>query len=125
MEFVIVRFDRSKTVFVDGSPQGVTNTVQRVDAGPHTFDLGPGNDYEPDHMDRDVQGTDFDHPLELAFIATAAVAMVAPPPPAKAAPKKKKKAPRPKKRVGATRQTTKTRSSRSSSPPKRTRRRRA
>ena len=89
MEFVIVRFPGTRTVFIDGGPQGDTNLTKRVDAGPHDFDLGSPMNYVPNLVHRNVQGTTIDRPMEVVF-ELEAVDMAVP----AEAPKARKRAPR-------------------------------
>ena len=79
MEFVIVRYPTTRIVFVDGSPEGDTNMMQRVDAGPHTFDLGAPVIYTPAEVQVDVQGTTFENPMAIDFQPLAVVPGMAAP----------------------------------------------
>jgi PEGA domain-containing protein len=47
MEYLVVKFDRSRRVVIDGSPFGSTNTVIQIEAGTHTITLAPPADFSP------------------------------------------------------------------------------
>lgn len=69
-EYVRVGFPTKRKVRVDGQSAGFTNKVLQVETGRHTFDLGKKKNYNPDKIERDVQGTRPSHPLELSFKRT-------------------------------------------------------
>ena len=47
MEFLIVRFEGTRGVRVDGAFQGWTNTVLQLEAGDHDVTLEPPRDFSP------------------------------------------------------------------------------
>jgi hypothetical protein len=69
MEYVIVNFANSRSVYVDGRISGKTNIIFRIGTGAHEFDLGSPLDYYPRVKRVTIQGTnalapaiiDFDH----------------------------------------------------------------
>ena len=57
-----------KRVFVDGEDIGNVNKLKFIgEDGSYRFDLGPGNDYKPASMLRDVTGSTRLRPLILEF----------------------------------------------------------
>src|SRR5262245_52683462 len=67
MEFAVVRFPARRNVNVDGVRNGTTNTVLRLPAGPHTFDLGQPLSYKPASQMLTVFGTTKAEPAEIVF----------------------------------------------------------
>ena len=67
VQYVRVKYYRSRNVHVDGAVGGKTNTIMRVDQGTHVFDLGPNKNYTPGEYRRKVQGTTAIRPLVLPF----------------------------------------------------------
>lgn len=67
MENVIVKYPGTRTVFIDGEDTGVTNTVLRIEAGTHTFNLGEPKNYKPAFRRRKVTGTSPVKPMEVTF----------------------------------------------------------
>ena len=67
MEFIIVQYPSSRTVYVDGTRSGFTNTIMIVETGHHQFDLGNPGNYEPDMIEREVKDTAVNDPLVLEF----------------------------------------------------------
>ncbi len=47
MEFLLVRFEESREVRVDGNPYGRTNIVLQVEAGEHRITLAPPRNFSP------------------------------------------------------------------------------
>jgi hypothetical protein len=47
MEYVLVKFEQAREVWVDGAPNGHTNALLQVAAGIHSFELAPPADYTP------------------------------------------------------------------------------
>lgn len=83
MEFVIVRFPRSRSVIMDNAPAGNTNTRLPVQAGTHVFDLDVPDDYTPPSQTVQVIGTTPQQPMDVVFTEKPSLAKV---------PGKKKKA---------------------------------
>jgi len=67
MEFVIVTFPTSRSVYIDGEQNGRTNNSLRVDAGSHLFDLGSVKNYEPESQVVVVAGTTVLDPQKIVF----------------------------------------------------------
>ncbi len=65
MEYVKVAFPSRR--FVYGEQSGCTNTVLRVEAGTHAFDLGNLANYDPESQELVVEGTTVLEPLVVAF----------------------------------------------------------
>lgn len=63
MEFVIVRYPTSRTVFIDGADAGATNERLRIEEGKHAFNLGNPRDYVPKWRRAAVTGTTSIQPL--------------------------------------------------------------
>jgi hypothetical protein len=66
-EFIIVTFDRSRKVVIDGAPNGSTNQTLRVSRGVHRIDLGSNMNYEPSFRRPTVTGTTTTSPMIVAF----------------------------------------------------------
>ena len=47
MEYLVVNFERSRRVVVNGNPFGLTNTVIQIEAGTHTVTLEAPPDFSP------------------------------------------------------------------------------
>lgn len=67
MEYVEVRFARARVVYVDGVENGPTNTILRIGAGTHSFDLGKPHDYDPPEVVRRIHGTNELEPIVIDF----------------------------------------------------------
>lgn len=67
MEYVIVNFAGSRPVYVDGNQSGTTNTIFRIGAGMHEFDLGMPLDYYPRRNRALIQGTNALAPAVIEF----------------------------------------------------------
>ena len=67
MEFVQINSPEDRPVYVDGQVNGKTNTIIRVDAGTHRFDLGEPHDYTPPFYQERVENTSVLDPLILNF----------------------------------------------------------
>jgi PEGA domain len=67
MEYLIVRFPDSRTVYVDGEECGFTNRKFRVEAGTHTVSLGDPRNYTPNWRRPTVTATTALHPMEVTF----------------------------------------------------------
>jgi hypothetical protein len=66
-EFIIVNYDRSRRVVIDGSPNGFTNEPISVSRGPHRITLGVPLNYEPSFRRPTVVNTTASSPLEVEF----------------------------------------------------------
>lgn len=67
MEYLLVRYDRRRTVYVNGVKAGFTNRAFRIGAGSHKVDLGEPKNYTPGSRRLDIQGTTPQAPFETAF----------------------------------------------------------
>jgi hypothetical protein len=67
MEYVRVTFPTDRLVYIDDEKNGYTNEVLRVDAGTHSFDLGPIANYRPASRNVTVADTTPLEPCEIAF----------------------------------------------------------
>jgi hypothetical protein len=67
MEYVIVRFPRTRTVCIDGEESGETDERLRVEEGTHTINLGQPRDYAPKWRRPTVTGTTPLRPMEIEF----------------------------------------------------------
>jgi len=67
MEYVIVTFPTDRLVYIDDERSGSTNEVLRVDAGTHTFSLGPVENYRPASRNVTLQDTTPLEPRVVAF----------------------------------------------------------
>ena len=72
LEFVIVKFPTSRTVYVDGNRAGFTNTIIVIETGNHVFDLGKPANYDPEEHQETVQDTSVVDPLEIEFTRASA-----------------------------------------------------
>lgn len=68
MEWVIVRFPRTRDVFIDDRLVGVTNHLLATHAGPQVFDLGPGGGYRPSRKRVTVTDTVPEDPKIVMFL---------------------------------------------------------
>ena len=76
-EFVKVLFETSRTVRIDGAPQGKTNKVLTVQRGTHRFDLSTPPNYTPSEQRERVVATTETHPFLIEFARIPASARVA------------------------------------------------
>jgi hypothetical protein len=67
MEFVIVTYPQDRALFIDGAEAGMTNTLLRIEAGTHTFNLGEPRDYVPKWRRKVVRDTTSIAPMEIGF----------------------------------------------------------
>lgn len=67
MEYVEVRFAKTRTVYIDGVENGPTNTILRVGTGTHSFDLGEPTDYQPPEVIRRILDTNELDPIIIEF----------------------------------------------------------
>jgi PEGA domain len=67
MEYIIVRFVRKRTVFIDGKETGETGERLRVEEGTHTVNLGDPRDYTPKWRRPTVTDTTSIIPMDIEF----------------------------------------------------------
>ena len=67
MEYLLVHFDRRRTVWINGQKAGFTNRSLRIGAGRQRVDLGEPSNYAPASRRIDIEGTTPDQPLEISF----------------------------------------------------------
>lgn len=67
MEYLIVRYRRKRTVYIDGEEFGETGERLRVEEGTHTINLGDPRDYTPKWRRPTVTGTTSIAPMEIEF----------------------------------------------------------
>ncbi len=67
LQFVVVNFEESRELLVDGDPNGRTHESIRVGEGTHEFALGGEQNYSPESIEVQVTGTSSLDPLELQF----------------------------------------------------------
>jgi len=67
VEYVIVEFPTDRLVYIDGEKDGTTNTLLKVDAGTHDFDLGPVENYRPGSRKVTLSGTSSIDPRIITF----------------------------------------------------------
>lgn len=67
LEYVLVKFEESRDLLVDGNVNGQTNETIRVGEGTHDFALGGEKNYNPESIHEQVTGTSSIDPLVLKF----------------------------------------------------------
>ncbi|HSB73676.1 MAG TPA: hypothetical protein VLT62_30485 [Candidatus Methylomirabilis sp.] len=67
MEFLIVRFPRSRRVLIDDEFNGRTDEVIELEAGTHTISLGPPANFTPESRRIVLRDTSPLEPREVAF----------------------------------------------------------
>ena len=67
MEFIVVKYFRSRNVYLDGNLIGKTNQTLRVEEGTHLVDLGQPDNFTPASQKIRVTGTTQILPLEIEF----------------------------------------------------------
>jgi hypothetical protein len=67
MEFLVVRFPRSRRVKIDGEFQGRTDELIELEAGTHTVSLGPPPNFTPESRKIVLKDTSVNSPREIAF----------------------------------------------------------
>lgn len=67
MEYVFIKYFRSRNVFMDGNYLGKTNKTLRVEKGKHRFDLGVPKNYRPHFRKKSVKETTQILPMEVEF----------------------------------------------------------
>jgi hypothetical protein len=78
MEYLVVKFERSRGVMINGNPFGLTNTIIQVEAGTHTVTLAPPIDFSPATLNVVVVETSALAPLTVSFSPAPAPARPAP-----------------------------------------------
>ena len=67
MEYLLVNFERSRRVLIDGNPLGFTNAIIQLDAGRHTISLEVPPDFSPLTQTVQVEATSALDPLTVTF----------------------------------------------------------
>jgi PEGA domain-containing protein len=67
MEYIIVTYPQTRTVFIDGEENGETGKRLRVEEGRHTINLGDPRDYTPKWRRPVVTNTTTIHPMVIEF----------------------------------------------------------
>ncbi len=67
MEHVLVVYPTDRLVYIDDEKCGYTNCILHVDAGTHTFTLGPYSNYTPESQEIIVEDTTMLEPLVIIF----------------------------------------------------------
>lgn len=67
IQFLVVRYDRRRKVYIDGKRSGFTNRKLRVEEGSHSVDLGSDLNYKPNKRRPNVTGTSVGTPMEISF----------------------------------------------------------
>jgi hypothetical protein len=67
MEFLVVRFPRSRRVLVDDEFNGRTNELIQLEAGTHTVSLGPPPNFTPESRRVVLKDTTELTPREVTF----------------------------------------------------------
>jgi hypothetical protein len=67
MEFLAVRFPRSRKVLIDDEFNGRTNELIQLEAGTHTISLGPPANFTPESRRIVLKDTTELAPREVAF----------------------------------------------------------
>ena len=69
-EYVIVRYQTARRVFIDGAEVGRTNEPLTVERGTHKIDLGQPANYTPSFRRVQVADTNLAEPREVSFDKT-------------------------------------------------------
>ena len=67
LQYVVVYFEETRDVLVDGDANGQTEQTIRVGEGHHDFSLSGEKNYSPALIPKLVSGTTSIEPLELTF----------------------------------------------------------
>ncbi len=67
MEYLVVRFPRSRRVIIDDEFNGRTDKVIEIEAGKHVVSLGPPSNFTPDERPVTLKGTSELEPCEVSF----------------------------------------------------------
>lgn len=67
MEFLVVRFPRSRRVLIDDEFNGRTGELIELEAGTHTVSLGPPANFAPPFQRIVLRNTSALEPREVAF----------------------------------------------------------
>ena len=67
MEYIIVHYPKTRTVYIDGEDNGSTGVTLRVEEGTHTIHLGDPHDYTPKWRRPAVTATSAAKPMIIEF----------------------------------------------------------
>jgi hypothetical protein len=67
MEYLVVRFPRSRRVIIDGEFNGRTDELVELEAGTYTVSLGPPANFTPESRRVVLKDTSVLAPKEVAF----------------------------------------------------------
>jgi len=70
MEYLLVRFPRSRRVIIDGEFNGRTNELIELEAGTYTVSLGPPPNFTPESRRVVLRNTSALEPKEVTFDET-------------------------------------------------------
>jgi len=70
MEYLLVRFPRSRRVAIDGEFNGRTNELIELEAGTYTVSLGPPPNFTPESRRVVLRNTSALEPKEVTFDET-------------------------------------------------------
>lgn len=68
MEYLFVKYFRSRNAFLDGQKIGKTNETLRVEKGTHKVDLGEPKNYCPKFTEIQIEDTTQISPKEIEFV---------------------------------------------------------
>lgn len=68
MQHLIVEYDRSRKVYIDGDWGGWTNEQLELEAGRHDVDLGEPPNVEPGRYTIDLYETSVNDPMVISFV---------------------------------------------------------
>ena len=67
VQYLVVRYDRRRRVFIDSKKSGFTNSKLRVSKGVHKVELGEPANFSPRSRRPDVKGTSVGNPMVIEF----------------------------------------------------------
>jgi len=67
MEYLVVRFSRSRAVMIDGEIHGRTDVLIELEAGTYTVSLGPPPNFTPPRQQVTLKDTSPLDPKEVVF----------------------------------------------------------
>ena len=67
VQFLVVRYDRRRRVFIDSKHSGFTNRKLLVSKGVHNVDLGEPDNYKPTRRRPNVKDTSSGAPMVISF----------------------------------------------------------
>ncbi len=67
MEYIVVHYPETRTVYIDGEENGETGDMLRVEEGTHTINLGDPRDYAPKWRRPQVTDTTSRQPMIIEF----------------------------------------------------------